>query len=284
MSYKLYNFALNLHTSRKPITKENKTKVLRPQDRWLKEFDNKESVYINSFDSLKLYSYKVINGEASKWAILVHGYLSNYKEMSSCAYNYYNEGYNLIIPSLRGHGQSEGNYVGMGWHDRLDIISWIEYVLKQDKEAKILMHGISMGAATVMMASGENLHPNVKVIVEDCGYTSAKEQLAYKLKDIFGLPSFPLLNLCSLISKVKSNYFLEEASSINQIKKSKTPTLFIHGRKDNFVPFYMLDELYEACNAPKHKVIIENSRHAENEQVNSELYWIEVNKFISKYI
>ena len=116
--------------------------------------------------------------------------------MSPYAYKYYTLGYHLLMPDLRGHGKSEGNYIGMGWHDRLDILKWIEFILKEDKEAEILLHGVSMGAATVMMVSGEDLPPNVKVIIEDCGYTSAKDQLSYKLKSMFKLPSFPFINLC----------------------------------------------------------------------------------------
>ena len=285
MAYKLYNYALNPKSSKKGIFNSNKKNEPRKEDLWVNNFKGKNSIYINSFDNLNLHAYEIKENKSNKWAITVHGYMANSEFMSSIAYKYYYTlGYNVIIPDLRGHGKSEGNYIGMGWHDRLDIIKWIEYILSKDKNAEILLHGVSMGAATVMMASGEELPQNVKVVIEDCGYTCAKEQLSYKLKRMFKLPSFPILNICSGIAKLKSDYFISEASAINQIKKSNTPTLFIHGAKDKFVPFYMLDELYEACNAPKDKLIINDAGHAKCEKVNSDLYWEKVIKFINKYM
>lgn len=283
IAYKLYNYALNPHKSKTGIFDENKD-IMRKEDNWIYEFKNKSDVYINSFDNLKLHGYEIKRNKSNKWAITVHGYTVKAEYMSSIAYNYYNLGYNVIIPDLRGHGQSEGDYIGMGWHDRLDIIKWIEYILKEDKDAQILLHGISMGAATVMMASGEDLPKNVKVIIEDCGYTSVKDQLSYKLRTMFKLPSFPLLNICNIITKIKNNYLITEASCINQIRKTNIPILFIHGNKDKFVPFYMLEELYSACNSPKDKLIVNNAGHAKSEKVNSKLYWGKIEEFSHKYI
>ena len=284
IAYKLYNYALNPNSSKKGIFNTNNKNELRKEDLWINDFNDKSSVYINSFDNLRLHAYEIKESNSNKWAITVHGYTANAEYMSSIAYKYYTLGYNLIVPDLRGHGKSEGHYIGMGWHDRLDIIKWIEYILNKDENAQILLHGISMGAATVMMVSGEELPKNVKVINEDCGYTGAKEQLAYKLKNMFKLPSFPLLNICSIITKIKAKYFISEASAIDQIKKSKTPILFIHGDKDKFVPFYMLEELYNGCNAYKDKLIINNAGHAKCEKVDSDLYWDKVITFISKFI
>lgn len=284
ISYKLYNYALNPKISKKGIFSNNSNNKLRKEDTWLKNFSGKNNIYINSFDNLRLHAYEIREKKSNKWAIAVHGYTTNAEYMSSIAYKYYTLGYNLIIPDLRGHGKSDGNYIGMGWHDRLDILKWIDYILKQDENAEILLHGISMGASTVMMVSGEELPKNIKVIIEDCGYTSAKDELSYKLKTMFKLPSFPFLNICSVIAKLKANYFIEEASAVEQVKKSKTPILFIHGNKDKFVPFYMLDKLYNACNADKDKLVIAEAGHAKCEKVNSDLYWEKVINFISKYM
>ena len=283
ISYKLYNYALNPKSSKKGIFNSSKNEP-RKEDLWIKEYNRKGSIYINSFDNLKLHAYEIKESDSNKWVITVHGYTTNAEYMSSIAYKYYTLGYNVIMPDLRGHGKSEGHYIGMGWHDRLDIIKWIEYILTQDENAKIVLHGISMGTGTVMMVSGEELPKNVKIIVEDCGYTSAWDELAYKLKNMFKLPAFPFINICNIITKIKAKYSLTEASAINQIKKSKIPTLFIHGDRDKFVPFYMLDELYEVCNAPKDKLIIKNAGHAKCEKVNSNLYWDKVINFINKYI
>lgn len=112
-------------------------------------------------------------------------------------------------------------------------------------QSKIVLHGVSMGGATVMMTSGEALPPNVKAIVEDCGYTTAKDQLAYQLKRMYRLPIFPLLHITSLLTKLRAGYFFGEASALDQLQKSKTPMLFIHGDADLFVPTEMVYELFK---------------------------------------
>ena len=284
ISFRLYNFALNPKSSKEGIFNSKDNNEPRFQDTWIYDYKDKEDVFINSFDKLKLHGYILKTENSDKWAITVHGYTNKAESMSAMAYKYHSLGYNILMPDLRGHGKSEGSYVGMGWHDRLDILKWIDLIIKENKDAKILLHGISMGAGTVMMVSGEELPENVKVIIEDCGYTSAKEQLAYNLKTMFKLPSFPILNFCSLITKIKDNYFISEASAIKQLQKAKVPILFIHGDKDKFVPFYMLDKLYNACSSKKDKLIIKDVGHAKSESLKSDLYWNKVEDFIKPYM
>ena len=284
ISFRLYNFALNPKSSKEGIFNSKDNNEPRFQDTWIYDYKDKEDVFINSFDNLKLHGYILQTENSDKWAITVHGYTNKAESMSAMAYKYHSLGYNILMPDLRGHGKSEGSYVGMGWHDRLAIIKWIDLIIKENKDAKILLHGISMGAGTVMMVSGEELPENVKVIIEDCGYTSAKEQLAYNLKTMFKLPSFPILNFCSLITKIKDNYFISEASAIKQLQKAKVPILFIHGDKDKFVPFYMLDKLYNACSSKKDKLIIKDVGHAKSESLKSDLYWNKVEEFIKPYM
>ena len=284
ISFRLYNFALNPKSSKEGIFNSKDNNEPRFQDTWIYDYKDKEDVFINSFDNLKLHGYILKTENSDKWAITVHGYTNKAESMSAMAYKYHSLGYNILMPDLRGHGKSEGSYVGMGWHDRLDILKWIDLIIKENKDAKILLHGISMGAGTVMMVSGEELPENVKVIIEDCGYTSAKEQLAYNLKTMFKLPSFPILNFCSLITKIKDNYFISEASAIKQLQKAKVHILFIHGDKDKFVPFYMLDKLYNACSSKKDKLIIKDVGHAKSESLKSDLYWNKVEDFIKPYM
>ena len=284
ISFRLYNFALNPKSSKEGIFNSKDNNEPRFQDTWIYDYKDKEDVFINSFANLKLHGYILKTENSDKWAITVHGYTNKAESMSAMAYKYHSLGYNILMPDLRGHGKSEGSYVGMGWHDRLDILKWIDLIIKENKDAKILLHGISMGAGTVMMVSGEELPENVKVIIEDCGYTSAKEQLAYNLKTMFKLPSFPILNFCSLITKIKDNYFISEASAIKQLQKAKVPILFIHGDKDKFVPFYMLDKLYNACSSKKDKLIIKDVGHAKSESLKSDLYWNKVEDFIKPYM
>lgn len=140
-----------------------------------------------------------------------------------------------------------------------------------------------MGAATVMMTAGEPLPKNVVSIVEDCGYASVNEELTYQLKELFGLPAFPLIPVTSLVTKVRANYFFGEADVVKQLHKNQLPILFIHGDADTFVPFHMLDEVYEATNGPKEKWVVPGAEHAKSYAVDPEQYRQKVKAFLEKY-
>ena len=282
-----YDLAINPFSSKDAIFGDDEDNGLEVKEdlEWLVKESGYEDVYISSFDNLKLHGYKVLSkNKTNKWAIVVHGYTSEGETTSSKAKHLYKMGYNILIPDLRAHGKSEGNYIGMGWDDRKDIIDWIDFIVKSDKDSEIILHGTSMGAATVLMVSGEKLPSNVKSIVADCGYTSVWAQFTYQLKELFNLPSFPVMNASSVVTKIKAGYWLREASAVEQVKKSKTPILFIHGDKDDFVPYYMMDELYENTNSEKEKLTIKNAGHAEADLVNPELYWSTVKNFLNKYV
>jgi fermentation-respiration switch protein FrsA (DUF1100 family) len=246
-----------------------------------------EEVSITSYDGLNLYGelFRQQSSDAEKYVILVHGYKSTMNAMYHFAYHYWQKGFNILLVDLRACGNSEGDYIGMGWLDRRDMLGWINFILSSSRDAKIVLHGESMGAATVMMVSGEESLPdNVKAIIEDCGYTCVYEILHSEMWLRFGLPSFPLLNTASKISQKKSDYAFKEASALKQVARSHTPTLFIHGTGDEFVPFSMLNPLYEACSAPKECFTVENAGHCCSAYYDSEGYYNHVFDFIEKYI
>lgn len=283
-----YNLALNPFTSKDMIfgdDDDDTSLEVEADVNWLIKDSNYINTYITSSDNLKLHAYEVKNeNKTDKWAIVVHGYTSEGKLLSSKAKHLYNMGYNVLVPDLRSHGTSEGNYIGMGWDDRLDIIDWINYIVKNNPKSEIALHGTSMGSATVLMVSGEKLPSNVKAIVADCGYTSVYDEFSYQLKQLFNLPAFPIMNFSDVVTHIRAGYCLNDASAINQVKKSTTPILYIHGDKDGFVPYYMMDELYNATNSEKEKLTIEGGEHANSDLVNPKLYWSTVNSFLEKYI
>lgn len=282
----LFDLALNPKTSKNIIfnndfdEEQEKRKV--ENEKWLAE--NSIEVFIEN-KKTRLQGYEVKNcKESNIWVIAVHGYVDSAVSMVPSCKQFLIFGYNVLMPNLRTHGKSEGKYIGMGWLDRLDLLKWIEHLNKKYENIKVILYGISMGASTVMMVSGEKLPSNVKAIVEDCGYTSVWEEFSDKLKNLFHLPQFPTLYYANLITKIKAGYSLKKASCIKQLKKSVRPILFIHGDKDKFVPFYMLDKLYNSANCEKEKLIIHNAGHAEAQEINPEKYWRTVKKFIKKYI
>lgn len=220
-----------------------------------------------------------------RYVILVHGYKEDSSTMYHYARHYWQKGYNVLLPDLRACGKSEGDYLGMGWLDRRDLLSWIHHLLSHSPDAEIVLHGKSMGAATVMMASGEEALPsNVKAVIEDSGYTSVYDIFNAELHVRFGLPSFPLMNTASIISHYKANYHFQEASAVKQVAKSHTPTLFIHGTGDNFVPYAMHKPLYEACSAPKGQYVVEGAEHGCSVFYDVEKYYGTVFGFIERYV
>ena len=239
---------------------------------------------ITSKDGLKLVA-EFRKAESHRYAILVHGYKGSRKEMRNLATVYSDWGFNTLLPDNRAHGESGGKWIGMGWLDKDDIIQWINWITDTDKNAEIILHGISMGAATVMMVSGESLPGNVKVIVEDCGYTSVWDIFADELKAIYHIPPFPILYIFSFFSSIIAGYSPRKASSIGMLGKSSVPMLFIHGSDDSFVGTYMLSLCYEAKrNGEKEKLSVKGAGHGESYLVDPELYFSRVKTFLSRFL
>ena len=240
---------------------------------------------IQSDDGLKLVGLFIpASTPTNRTVICAHGYTSQSRHMAQFARFFHEKlGFNVLLPTL-GHGKAR-HYIGFGWHERKDYLLWIQRITEEvGEDSQIVLFGISMGGATVMMVSGEDLPPQVKAIIEDCGYTSVDAQLSYQLSRMYHLPSFPLLNTTSLVTKLKAGYSFSEASALEQIKKNKLPILFIHGAEDWFVPVSMVYELYEACPSEKELYIVEGAGHGAAYGQNPEEYERRVADFLKKYL
>ncbi len=245
-------------------------------------FTKSVDINVNSTDGLSLHGYMFKNASRT-WIIAVHGYMSEGRELGWAIKHFYYRGYNVLAPDLRSHGQSKGKYIGLGWDDRLDIMQWISYITKQDPECLIVLYGVSMGAAAIMNAAGENLPKNVKMVIEDSGYTNAKDLFAYHLKNSFSLPQFPLLSITSWIVKARTGYAIEKGP-IHQIQKCKLPVLFIHGAQDTFVPIDMMYRLYNEYPNEKEKLVIYNAGHVQSNDADYATYWSTIDTFIHKHL
>ncbi|MGL9893204.1 MULTISPECIES: alpha/beta hydrolase [Enterococcus] len=252
---------------------------------WFANPENRKEWQQTSADGLKLSAIYLPATDSHKTAIVAHGYMGNAETMANYAKMFHDLGYNVLVPDARGHGKSEGDYIGFGWHERKDYVKWIDQVLETNGQSEeIVLYGISMGAATVMMTSGEPLPTNVKAIIEDCGYSSVNEELAYQLNELFSLPPFPLIQVTSLMTKIRAGYFFGEADAIKQLEKNQLPMLFIHGDADTFVPYEMLDKVYQATNGPKEKYIVPGAEHAKAYSIDPENYQKTVSSFLEKYV
>lgn len=221
--------------------------------------------------------------DSHRYAIVCHGYGGNGAQMSAYAKRFYDMGCSVLVPDARAHGESGGKYYGMGWLERKDLLGWIDQIITDDPEGEILLFGVSMGGATVMMTAGEPLPPQVKCIIEDCGYTSVWDEFSVQIHALFNAPDFPFLYTCDWVCRIMAGYGFKEASSVEQLKKAQVPVLFIHGEEDTFVPYSMLDEVYTACASPvKEKLTVPNAAHGTAAYTDPELYWGTVEDFVNR--
>lgn len=184
---------------------------------------------------------------ANGTAIVVHGYTDNHVVFLYLVRMYRDEfNYNVLFPDLQYFGYSEGDHAQMGWYDRFDLEKWIEVAHDVFKDDFMVLHGVSMGAATVMMASGDPLPEYVRCIVEDCGYASVVSQFNNNRRQSFWFIPPSVLQSASIVAKKRYGWGFWEASSEKQVAKSTQPMLFIHGDADDFVPFKHLWRNYEA--------------------------------------
>ena len=225
---------------------------------WMTEYPH-ERVQIKSYDGLTLYaSVYEPKIETKSCMILFHGWTSHpFLDFSCIVEKYCEMDMNVIVVEQRGHGESEGKYSTFGVKERYDVVSWAEYVISRyGDECKIVLDGISMGASTVMMATGLDCLPkNIVGVIADCGFTSAYDQFVYIMKLWYKMPPFPLLYSVNLISKIFAGFGFRDVSTIEELKKSTLPILFLHGEADDFVPDKFSRQNYEAS-ASMHKKLI----------------------------
>ena len=238
--------------------------------------------WLMSADGLRLHATWFPQGECKKIVICFHGYASQgMKDYLGLSGYYLKNGYSMLLVDERAHGESEGKYIGFGCLDRIDALKWINWVLRKcGEDVEILLHGTSMGGATVLMMSSLELPAQVKGIVSDCAFTSPKEVFSHVLKSMYHLPAFPVMNISDFLNKRLAGYGLDECNAAREVKKAKVPILFIHGSGDTFVPYSMCETMYENCASSKKKLIIEGAAHAECYYKDTDAYENALTEFI----
>lgn len=236
-----------------------------PQMRkWVDEIRamDRTQVEITSFDGLKLRGFYYEYSSDSPLELIFHGYGGNAeRDLSGGVERCFTLGRSVILIDQRASGQSEGSICSFGINERRDCLKWIEFATEKfGKQRPIIIGGVSMGAATVMMASGENLPDNVVCVMADCGYSSAKKIIKKVVREM-NLPADLLYPFVKLGARIFGGFDLEETSPIEAVAHSKTPIVFIHGDNDDFVPFDMSVECFNATEAPKKLVTIETAGH-----------------------
>ena len=251
----------------------------------------KQPVSITSFDGLNLHGWlfdpDCVNPLPHLYAICCHGYTGEPAEMAKWAHRFAKLGFTVLVPAQRAHELSEGRYVGMGWLERNDLLAWIHLIVESDPDARILLHGNSMGAATVMMAAGDPRLPrNVVSAIEDSGYASVRMQFIDSARSMFHLPKL-LAAMCvdaaGLVCKYRAGFDFSDASCVEQLKHTTIPMLFIHGAADTFVSPRFLDMNYGACSSlDREKLLVPDADHVMSSAVAPDVYWSKVEGFVKR--
>ncbi|MFI3175044.1 MAG: alpha/beta hydrolase [Bacillota bacterium] len=242
------------------------------------------NVKIESHDGLQLSGHIYFAEGSDLWVVVVHGYKSDSTSVEDVACEYSEKGYNVLLPDLRSHGESEGKYIGMGYQDQYDILEWISYIVERNPHASIVLHGQSMGGATVIMTAAlPDLPENVVAVVEDSGFSDGFQMMKEQMRYRFHLPTFLILDTVSTFGKYRIQYDLRAACPLKALEAITVPILFIHGTKDEYVLPYMHEELYEAYKGEKESLLIEGAGHVASRNIEPELYYTTVFEFIERH-
>lgn len=251
------------------------------EEKWFSN-SNCKTVSIQSFDGLKLNGYIIKNNDSNQFVLLSHGYGSDSRSMFYDAVHFDELGYNTLIIDHRASGESEGNYHTFGQKESLDILLWCHYLVEQFPNCKIALYGVSMGAASVLMSLALSLPTNVKCCIEDCSYSSLKEELDNTIKLEYKLEhNGIILRLIENRMQKVFGFNFSDAEVKEFIKDNTIPLLIIHGKEDTFVPFEMSKVIYNSNKGVKKYYPIDGAKHAVcHYQAN---YFKHVNDFISEY-
>ena len=221
-----------------------------------------EEVSIRSRDGLKLWASYLEAPNARGCMLLMHGFRSwSHFDFSMVLRFYHEHGLSILLVDQRAHGRSEGEYIGYGILERYDCQQWAWYLhAKLGGRVPIFLDGVSMGAATVMMAAELELPRSVVGVIGDCGFNSAWDQIAYCMKMWYHLPAFPLLHLMDGICRRRAGFGLRDTTAAASVANSALPLMLLHGTEDEMVPVTCAAEI-AAAKEPLEKVIVEGARH-----------------------
>lgn len=247
---------------------------------------NIEVIDMQSDRGYTLKGYLLSAKEKSNvFVLFAHGYRADHNgDPINFEKYYYDKGYNFMSVDHTAAGDSGGSFVGFDYFESLDMLKWIDYLVSRfGKDIKIILHGVSMGGATVCKMA-DNVPKQVKLIVSDCAYTSALDQFDETARSA-GVPrTKELLSILNFLNKRLAGYDLEHTNVRPHIISSRVPMLFVHGGADDFVPTKMVYELYGLCQTGKDLLIVEGAAHAQSIMVGYDEYTAKLDEFIEKYL
>lgn len=238
----------------------------------------KEEIRIRSPFGYELYGLYLPVENPKGAVIIAHGVTFSLYGSVKYVNLFRSRGWSVLLYDHRAHGRSGGRYKTYGWNEKYDLKAVVDWA--RTKGGKIGIHGESYGAATALQALP--LLQDIAFVISDCAYSNLNELLTYHLKHDYRLPAFPLLNIASLISFLRANFWFEQVAPLRALEKLSVPVFFIHGEKDEFTPTQMARDLYAAYPGPKRLYIAPGAGHGDSFWSNPKAYDKEVGDFLAQ--
>lgn len=265
-----------------PKTEDKITKRRENGKYWIQTFKERQEISIVADDGVTLVGHYLKHPEAKRIVVMFHGWRGSWDgDFGSFGKALYERKSSLLLVEQRAHGRSGGKYIGFGVKERYDCKRWVEYIAKQsgNSQLPIYLAGVSMGAATVLMATELQLPKQVKGVIADCGFTTPYEMVRIFAKKVMKIEEMFITEAVNRICKKVAGYSFKECSTLSAMRKCKIPVFFVHGTNDNFVPYEMSKRNFEACRAKKYFLSIEGADHVESFLVNPKQYMNALEEF-----
>ena len=260
---------------------------------WAKTAPDFQTVETASDDGCHLTAHVLCcNPESDHWVVFAHGYHGDWTEGMLHARHYAERGFNVLLVEMRGHASSGGELVGMGYPDRRDLVAWVEWLVSEKGEdVRVVLHGHSMGGASVCMAAGEpDLPSQVCAVVSDCAYCDMWNEVAAILSGGMHIPAHPMLDAMRLsLKRLPGGYDVVDVSAERAVAHAQAPILVIHGEADTFVAPYMATRIADACGGKAagdahDLVLVPSAAHCQSCLADPDRYYSSLFGFVGRYL
>lgn len=275
-----FSFAMFKKNGWKKFEEYSYGEQLKDDSEWIEK--NSEKIQIKNAEGKLLTALEIKNEHIShSYMIICHQYGGSPQSMEEYTKHFYELGFNIILPYMRGHGGSAYNKVSFGWKDSVDITDWVDFIADKDEKSKIALFGVSMGANAVTLAASEEMPENVRFVIADSCYTSMDALVKEYVKTQTIFSSFVTKSLVSIFSENKMGVSFKDADTIAKVRRIELPIMFINAENDTVVPPLMSKKLYENCEAEGvEEVIVENGTHGNNLKADKDTYWANIDAFV----